>query len=168
MGLEIINQAKQDIARLQQYEEQNAELIAEKMQLIYEQEIIRKGLLQHEKATQDLAKKQFKGTTIYLKIQKLSQSGKQPSESEWQELQEAIFYAYPHFSELMTKHCRQLEDKEYKTCILVCAGFTPGVIASMLGTSYSTITQIRIDLYNKLFATSGSSKEFDIQIRRIF
>ena len=38
----------------------------------------------------------------------------------------------------------------------------------MIGTLPSVITQLRTDLYMKLFKTHGNSKEFDLLLRKIY
>ena len=114
-------------------------LIREKEKLIREQEIIRSSMLQNEKALRETAQEQFKSSDIYKKILKLEKIGKQPNSSEWQELQDTIVATYPNFSELMTRCSSTLDDKEYKICILVRAGMSPGTIASMLGIFPSSV-----------------------------
>ena len=174
-SLDTIQHIREDITRLQVFEvktqdltREKEKLIREKEELVRKQEIIRNGMLQNEKALQDAARKQFKSSAIYQKILKLENIGKQPSKSEWQDLQDTLFSAYPNFSELMTKCSTILDDKEYKTCILVRAGMSPGAIASMLGIMPSTVTQVRINLLQKMFKVSGKSKEFDMMLRRIY
>lgn len=167
-SLDSINKAQKDISTLKRYQEQNHELILEKEKLIREQEIVRNTMLQNEKILQEAAQKQFDYSAIYRRIAKLADSGTQPTKSEWQELQDALFGAYPNFSELMTRHSQDLDDREYKICILVRAGISPGAIASMLGILSSIVTRIRIDLLQKIFGKHGTSKEFDTMLRRIY
>ena len=167
-SLKTIEQAHKDLERLQEYKDENKKLIAEKEALIHEQDTIRKLILKKQKNVQEVAQQQFKSTDIYQKFSKLSDNGKQPSTAEWTMLQDAIFYAYPNFSELMTANCQQLDDREYKTCILIRADFKPNAISCMLGVLPSVITQIRINLLLKLFTKHGTSKEFDVLIKRIY
>ena len=143
-------------------------LIAEKEQLIHEQDIIRKTILKKEKAGQEFVQRQFKATAIYEKFCKLAITGKQPRDTEWTLFQDAIFNAYPNFSELMVTHCQNLDEREYKVCLLIRADFKPNSISSMLAILPSVITQLRTGLNLKLFGKIGTSKEFDSLLRKIY
>lgn len=167
-SLMVIEQAHRDLKQLQDYKDQNKRLISEKEQLIHEQDVIRKEILRKEKAGQEFALRQFKTTAIYTKFCKLAITGRQPSETEWTLLQDAIFNAYPNFSELMTTHCQDLDEREYRVCLLIRADFKPNSISSMLVILPSVITQLRTGLYLKLFGRRGTSKEFDSLLRKIY
>lgn len=167
-SLLTIEQTRRDITQLQLYKEQNKSLIAEKEKLITEQETIRKAILKKEKAGQEIALKQFKDSDIFHTFCKYADCGKLPAKTEWGALQDALFNAYPNFSELMTANCQILTDREYKVCLLVRAGFKPNTVSCMVGALPSVITQLRKDLYIKLFKTHGTSKEFDLLLNKIY
>ena len=167
-SLDSIQKAQKDIFSLKRYQEQNQELILEKEKLIREQEIVRNTMLQNEKTLREAAQKQFNSSAIYKRISKLADAGGQPTKSEWQELQDTMFGLYPNFSELMTRHSQNLDDREYKICILIRAGISPGAIAAMLGILSSIVTKLRVNLLLKLFRIQGKSKEFDTMLRRIY
>ena len=167
-SLLMIEQTRKDLRQLQLYKEQNKNLIAEKEKLIIEQEAIRKAILKKEKTGQEIALRQFKDSDIFQKFCKYADCGKLPAKTDWLMLQDALFNAYPNFSELMTAHCRILNDREYKVCLLIRAGFKPNTVSCMVGTLPSIITQLRKDLYIKLFKTHGSSKEFDLLLNKIY
>ena len=167
-SLDSIQKAQKDLSSLKRYQEQNHELILEKEKLIREQEIVRNTMLQNEKTIREAAQRQFNSSAIYKRITKLADTGGQPTKSEWQELQDTMFGLYPNFSELMTRHSQNLDDREYKICILIRAGISPGAIAAMLGILSSIVTKLRVNLLLKLFRIQGKSKEFDIMLRRIY
>ena len=167
-SLDSIQKAQKDLSSLKRYQEQNQELILEKEKLIREQEIVRNTMLQNEKTIRDAAQRQFNSSAICKRITKLADAGGKPTKSEWQELQDALFGLYPNFSELMTRHSQDLDDREYKVCILIRAGISPGAIAAMLGILSSIVTKLRVNLLLKLFRIQGTSKEFDTMLRRIY
>jgi hypothetical protein len=167
-SLDMIQKTQKEISFLKRYQEQNHELILEKEKLIREQEIVRNTMLQNEKALREAAQRQFNSSAIYKRIAKLADTGGQPTKSEWQELQDTMFGFYPNFSELMTRHSQNLDDREYRICILIRAGISPGAIAAMLGILSSVVTKLRINLLLKLFRMQGTSKEFDTMLRRIY
>ena len=150
-SLDSIQKAQKDLSSLKRYQEQNQELILEKEKLIREQEIVRNTMLQNEKTIREAAQRQFNSSAIYKRITKLADTGGQPTKSEWQELQDTMFGLYPNFSELMTRHSQDLDDREYKVCILIRAGISPGAIAAMLGILSSIVTKLRVNLLLKLF-----------------
>ena len=167
-SVELIAQAKKDLAQLQEYKDNNKQLIAEKEELIHEQDAIRKQMIKKERSIQESVSIQFKSTNVYQRFIKLSDNGKQPTKAEWVDLQDAIFSAYPNFSELMTVHYDDLDDKEYKVCLLIRADFKPNSISNMLDVLPSTITQIRKRLNKKLFGRQENSKDFDILLKKIY
>ena len=124
--------------------------------------------MKKEKAGQEIALKQFKDSDIFQIFCKYADCGKLPSKTDWGALQDALFNAYPNFSELMTTNCQTLNNREYRVCLLVRAGFKPNTVSCMVGTLPSVITQLRKDLYLKLFKTHGSSKEFDLLLNKIY
>ena len=168
LSLDSIQKAQKDISSLKRYQEQNHELILEKEKLLREQEIVRNTMLQNEKILREAAQKQFNSSTIYKRITKLADTGGKPTKSEWQELQDTMFSFYPNFSELMTRHSQNLDDREYKVCILIRAGISPGAIAAMLDILSSIVTKVRVNLLLKIFKIQGTSKEFDSMLRRIY
>ena len=167
-SLDSIQKAQKDLSSLKRYQEQNQELILEKEKLIREQEIVRNTMLQNEKTIREAAQRQFNSSAIYKRITKLADAGGKPTKSEWQELQDALFGLYPNFSELMTRHSQDLDDREYKICLLIRVGISPGAIAAMLGILSSIVTKLRVNLLLKLFRIQGTSKEFDTILRRIY
>ena len=167
-SLDSIHKAQKDISSLKRYQEQNHELILEKEKLLREQEIVRNTMLQNEKILREAAQKQFNSSAIYKRIIKLADTGGKPTKSEWQELQDTMFSFYPNFSELMTRHSQNLDDREYKICILIRAGISPGAIAAMLDILSSIVTKVRVNLLFKIFKIQGTSKEFDTMLRRIY
>lgn len=118
-----IELAQSDIAKLRKNEETNSELISEKEQIIREQETIMKALLQRDTRSQSMADRRFKATDIYEKFEQLSIVGQKPTNVEWEQMKEQLFKYYPEFKDFMSKHERQLNDKEFKTCFIDSYGF---------------------------------------------
>ena len=168
-SLDSIQKAQKDISSLKKYQEQNRELILEKEKLLREQEIVRNTMLQNEKILREAAQKQFNSSTIYKRITKLARFRwhNRPNQNG-KNCKIPCLSAYPNFSELMTRHSQDLDDREYKVCILIRAGISPGAIAAMLGILSSIVTKLRVNLLLKLFRIQGTSKEFDTILRRIY
>ena len=167
-SLAIIEQARQDISKLQLDKEVNREFISEKEQIIREQEIIVKSLLHNDSSSQSLADKRLKDAEIYNRFVQLSIKGQQPTYEEWEQIGSKIFLCYPGFKEFLSRHEPLINEKEYKTCLLIRIGFKPTNIGLMLGVSSSYITELRSKMLQKLFGMSGTSKMFDKLIRDIY
>ena len=163
-----IELAQSDIAKLRKNEETNSELISEKEQIIREQETIMKALLQRDARSQSVADRRFKATVIYEKFEQLSIVGQKPTNAEWEQMKEQLFKYYPEFKDFMSKHERQLNDKEYKTCLLIRMDFKPKMVSHMLEVGPSYISNIRAEMLQKLFNLSGNSKAFDKMLKEIY
>ena len=166
--LSAIEQAQSDIAKLQTNAQINKELISEKEQIIREQETIVKALLQHNFNSQSLADRQLKTMAIYGIFEQLSVIGQKPTNAEWEQMKEQIFKCYPGFKDLISRHEHQLNDKEYKTCLLIRIGFKPKTVSHMLEVDPSYISNIRAEMSQKLFNLPGNSKSFDKMIKEVY
>ena len=164
----VIEQAQRDIVKLKTNAEINKELISEKEQIIREQETIMKSLLRHDSNSQSLADRKLIDTDIYKRFEQLSTKGQQPTQEEWEQIEQQIFFCYPGFKDLLSKHGSAINDKEYKTCLLIRIGIKPTNISSMLGVASSYITELRTKMLQKLFGMSGSSKSFDKLLKTIY
>lgn len=149
-SLEIIKQARQDINMLRESHADNAKLIAEKERLIYEQRDYLKTL------------------PIEMPLYKrLAVKGQEPTAEEWQLIEEQVFELYPQFHQFLDNHASLLNDKEYKTCILIRAGFKPKSISNMLNVGPSYISNIRTEMLQTLFNIAGTPKDFDSMIKNM-
>jgi competence protein ComGC len=164
----IIEQAQRDIVRLKTNAEINKELISEKEQIIREQETIVKALLQRNTDSQSLADRQLKTTVVYGKFEQLSVVGQKPTNAEWEQMKEQIFKCYPGFKDFISKHEHHLNEKEFKTCLLIRIGFKPKMVSHMLGVDPSYVSNIRSEMLQKLFNLSGNSKSFDKMLKEIY
>ncbi|MBQ3768492.1 MAG: hypothetical protein II866_05790 [Prevotella sp.] len=164
----VIEQAQRDIVKLKTNAEINKELISEKKQIIREQETIMKALLQRNTDSQSLADRQLKATAIYGKFEQLSVIGQKPTNAEWEQMKEQIFKCYPGFKDFISKHEHHLNEKEYKTCLLIRIGFKPKMVSHMLEVDPSYVSNIRSEMLQKLFNLSGNSKSFDKMLKEIY
>ena len=164
----VIEQAQNDIVKLQTNAEINKELISEKEQIIREQETIVKALLQRNTDSQSLADRQLKTTEIYGRFEQLSIVGQKPANAEWEQMKEQIFKCYPGFKDFISKHEHHLNEKEFKTCLLIRVGFKPKMVSHMIEVDPSYISNIRSEMLQKLFNLSGNSKSFDKMLKEIY
>ena len=78
-----------------------------------------------------------------------------------------VFELYPQFHQFLDNHASLLNDKEYKTCILIRAGFKPKSISNMLNVGPSYISNIRTEMLQTLFNIAGTPKDFDSMIKNM-
>ena len=83
-------------------------------------------------------------------------------------MKEQIFKCYPGFKDFISKHEHHLNEKEFKTCLLIRIGFKPKTVSYMLEVDPSYISNIRSEMIQKLFSLSGNSKSFDKMLKEIY
>ncbi len=89
---------------------------------------------------------------------------RQPTAEEWQQLSDAVECYLPDCYAAITAHC--LTAKETRVCFLSLADFKSKDIATLLGASAQTISNIRAQLAEKLFA-SGETSKLNYMLRHI-
>jgi DNA-binding CsgD family transcriptional regulator len=107
--------------------------------------------LEEENAYQNLKKKAAKAKTV--------------SDEEWQEIIAMVIKIQPNYYRFISSNKYKLNDKEFKTCLLIRLLFIPKEISSLLGLSQPSITKIRNNLMKKLFGQDGNSKELDKKLK---
>ena len=104
---------------------------------------------------------ELKETEIFRRFEYLGIIGRGPTSEEWEQMESALYEAFPRFRDFMHEHRNQLTDKEHKTCLLIRMGFRPRVISYMLGTSAAYISIARHEMMQKMYGTSGPLRTFD-------
>lgn len=103
-------------------------------------------------------------TDVYKDLQKKAVRAIVLNDNDWHQINVMAIEVLPNFYKFISSKKLDLNDKEFKTCILVRMHFTPKDIANMLGVSQSYITKIRNHMMPKLFGIEGNSKELDNRI----
>ena len=88
------------------------------------------------------------------------------TDNDWQELKETVERLYPTFYHDTNAH-GILSEKDYRTCLLVKAGFTTTEIDHLMGLTQGSTSTNRQRLMKKVFGTEGKAKEFDQKILSI-
>lgn len=100
-------------------------------------------------------------STLYKNLLKKAGKAQEITNEEWHHVNMMAIDILPNFYKLISSRKLDLNDKEFKTCILIRMHFTPKDIANMLGVSQPYITKIRNNMMPKLFGVEGNSKELD-------
>ena len=167
-SLEIIQQAKEDIKKLSIYEEINKNLIEEKESVITRQVDLQQSMLEEEPHIQHYADKSLRMTEIFHRFETMAITGNQPLAADWIQLEDAFGVFYPGFVRFLNKHRHMINDKEYKTCLLLRLSLKPTTISNMLDVRPSYISNIRVEMLEKLFSLKGKAKEFDSLIQKTY
>jgi len=166
--LELIWQARNDLKQLNLFKEINKKLIIEKENTIARQLTTQKEILEDNTHIRRVANRSLRMTDIYCLFETMSIKGKLPTNADWEKLEETIFTLYPGFMQFLMKYRHLLNDKEFKTCLLIRINFKPKAVSSMLDVSPSYISIMRIEMLKKLFNEQGKAKEFDALIQDIY
>ena len=102
---------------------------------------------------------------IILAFQAYANTGKQPTVSEWKDLQKLVEANLPAFWQRMSLFDGILDD-EFRICLLTRLSFSPSQIASLLGISKQSVTNKRKKLVLLLFK-SDNIKKFDALIKEL-
>ena len=98
---------------------------------------------------------------IYIGLQRKAAKAIVLSNDDWLQVNAIAIKVFPNFYKFISSKKYNLNDKEFKTCILIRMHFVPKDIANMLGVSQAYITKIRNNMMPKLFGIDGNSKKLD-------
>jgi len=84
-----------------------------------------------------------------------------PSLSDWKELKTAISQEIPDFQEKLQTDSCQLSDNEYDICLLIKIQTSCSDIARLKQCTPSYVTQIRKNVYQRLFNKAGKADDLD-------
>lgn len=109
----------------------------------------------------------LKNSSVYESIKKKADRGDVLADGEWQELNKLVIETLPHFYNFISSRKHNLNNNEFKICILRRLDFAPKTIAYMLNLSPSSVTKIRNNMSKKLFGEDSNSKEFDKLLKNL-
>lgn len=144
--IQIIKAKEKEVIKLNE----DVESYKEKIHL---KKVNAEAKLEEENAYQNLKKKAAKAKTV--------------SDEEWQEIIAMVIKIQPNYYRFISSNKCKLNDKEFKTCLLIRLLFIPKEISSLLGLSQPSITKIRNNLMKKLFGQDGNSKELDKKLKEL-
>ena len=88
------------------------------------------------------------------------------SDEMWHQVDVMVIDILPNFYKFISSKKLELNDHEFKVCILIRLHLTPKEVANALGLSPSSITKIRNNMMKKLFGMEGKSKELDEKLQQ--
>lgn len=156
--------AQSDIAKLRSLAEDAEELKslidekeAEMQQMTNDIESYKERLGSQKKSAESLLEE----SDVYHDLQKKAGKAIELTNDDWHQVNMMAIEVLPNFYKFISSKKLELNDKEFKTCMLIRMHFAPKDIANMLGVSQAYITKMRNNMMPKLFGMEGSSKELD-------
>ena len=156
--------AQSDIAKLRSLAEDAEELKslidekeAEMQQMADDIESYKEQLGSQKKSAESLLEE----SDVYHDLQKKAGKAMELSNDDWHQVNMMAIEVLPNFYKFISSKKLELNDKEFKTCMLIRMHFAPKDIANMLGVSQAYITKMRNNMMPKLFGMEGNSKELD-------
>ena len=104
---------------------------------------------------------------IITKLKKLAVKGNHASETDLKELKQLIRKSYTGFYMTLYEGSFHLSDRERLICILVKFGFETSLIANLLDSSSSAISNSKKIILSKLFKKDGGAKDFDSEMEML-
>ena len=156
---EQLTKARSELVLLQQHEQDYRSLIAEKKEEIASLE----SKLNTRKSSETL----LKGSDIYEQFHSLANTGRTPSNEDWETLLSLMQDLMPGFYEFMATHKHEMNTAEYYICLLTRIYVTPKAIGTMLGTSAPYISKVRREMTKRFFKEGEKPSDFDKQICEI-
>lgn len=98
---------------------------------------------------------------VYIRFHRSVQEEYRLSSEDWQELQDAIDAAYPHFTARLYELCPRLTPQEMRICLLLKISMPNKHIARLMVCQPSTVSHARKRLCKKLAGIDGSAEDFD-------
>ncbi|MDO5526261.1 MAG: hypothetical protein Q4F85_09295 [Prevotella sp.] len=160
-----LKQAESGMDLLHHNIEELHRMITEKESIIIKLKTDLQVKYKQEKHEIDLANENLKRHKFYPTLHELSSKGQAPDDSQWQELKTMAAEIYPGFYEFISS--KNLNEKEFYTCMLLRMFVKPKAIANMLGVTQSYISKIRSEMLFRFFNVTGTSREFDKKIMEI-
>ena len=156
--------AQADIVRLRslaEHTEELSSLIAEKETEMQKMAIEIDSYKEKLGTQRESAESRLEESDIYHELKKKAGKAVELTNDDWHQVNVLAIETLPHFYKFISSKKLELNDKEFKICMLVRMHFTPKDIANMLGVSQAYITKLRNNMMPKLFGMEGNSKELD-------
>ena len=165
-NISLLAKNQADVIKLRFFGEELSQMITEK-----EKEIIRlTGEIEAYKEKVGLQKESaetlLQKSDIYAELKKLAAKAAILSDDEWHKIYIMIIDILPNFNKYITSKKLELNDKEFKTIILIRLHFIPKEIANMLDVTPAYITKITNSVMQKLFETDGKTKDLEERLKQ--
>lgn len=154
------------VIKLRSYGEELSQMLAEKEEqanrLIAEIEAYKEKAGQQKMSTEVM----LLNSKEYESLKIIAARGTLLSDDDWHKVYIMIIETMPTFNKFISSKKHQLNDKEYKTCILIRLHFIQKEIANMIGVSPAYIAKVSNKVMQKLFDSSGKTKDLEERLKQ--
>jgi hypothetical protein len=158
------NQA--DVIKLRSYGSELSQMLADKeketIYLATEIEKYKERIGQQKLSAESL----LENSEVYMLLKKSADKALILSDDDWHQTFMMIIEILPNFNKLISSKRPELNDNEFKTCILIRLHFTSKDVSNMLGVTQPYITKVCRSLMQKLFNEEGKSKDLSEKLKQ--
>ena len=155
----LLAKTQADVIKLRSYGSELSQMLADKERetacLATEIDKYKERIGQQNNSADVLLEK----SEAYMLLKKSADKALILSDDDWHQTFMMIIEILPSFNKLISSRRPELNDNEFKTCILLRLYFTPKDVSNMLGVTQPYITKVCRSLMQKLFNEDGKSRD---------
>ena len=162
----LLAKTQADVIKLRSYGSELSQMLADKERetacLAIEIERYKERIGQQKMSADAL----LENSEVYMLLKKSADKALILSDDDWHQTFMMIIEILPNFNKLISSKRSELNDNEFKTCVLMRLHFTPKDVANMLGVTQPYITKVCRSLMQKLFNEEGKSKDLGEKLKQ--
>ncbi|MBE6267091.1 MAG: hypothetical protein E7102_11615 [Prevotella ruminicola] len=162
----LLAKTQADVIKLRSYGSELSQMLADKEKeticLATEIEKYKERIGQQKLSAESL----LENSEVYLLLKKSADKALILSDDDWHQTFMMIIEILPNFNKLISSKRPELNDNEFKTCILIRLHFTSKDVSNMLGVTQPYITKVCRSLMQKLFNEEGKSKDLSEKLKQ--
>lgn len=161
----LLAKTQADVIKLRSYGSELSQMLADKERetacLAIEIEKYKERIGQQKLSAESL----LENSEVYMLLKKSADKALILSDDDWHQTFMMIIEILPNFNKLISSKRSELNDNEFKTCILIRLHFTSKDVSNMLGVTQPYITKVCRSLMQKLFNEQGKSRDLSKKLK---
>lgn len=161
----LLAKTQADVIKLRSYGSELSQMLADKEKeticLATEIEKYKERIGQQKLSAESL----LENSEVYMLLKKSADKALILSDDDWHQTFMMIIEILPNFNKLISSKRSELNDNEFKTCILIRLHFTSKDVSNMLGVTQPYITKVCRSLMQKLFNEQGKSRDLSKKLK---
>lgn len=162
----LLAKTQADVIKLRSYGSELSQMLADKERetacLAIEIEKYKERIGQQKMSADAL----LENSEVYMLLKRSADKALILSDDDWHQTFMMIIEILPNFNKLISSKRSELNDNEFKTCILIRLHFTSKDVSNMLGVTQPYITKVCRSLMQKLFNEEGKSKDLSEKLKQ--
>ena len=162
----LLAKTQADVIKLRSYGSELSQMLADKEKeticLATEIEKYKERIGQQKLSAESL----LENSEVYMLLKRSADKALILSDDDWHQTFMMIIEILPNFNKLISSKRPELNDNEFKTCILIRLHFTSKDVSNMLGVTQPYITKVCRSLMQKLFNEEGKSKDLSEKLKQ--